>query len=66
LAHSSHGFVIGMSFRNKSEAFRMRMLEQLCYIEHYRQSMLEDEGRELNSQQAASEWIDRYAAAFPA
>lgn len=65
LAHSAHGFVIGMSFQNEREAFRMRMLEQLCYIEDYRQHILTHEGRSLSQQQAASEWIDRHAAAFP-
>jgi len=66
LAHStSHGFIIGMSFQNEGEAFRMRMLEQLCHIEDYRQRALETEGRDIDPQQAACEWIDRHAAAFP-
>jgi len=47
-------------------AFRMRMMEQLCHIENYRQQVLDTEGRALNPEQAASEWIDHHAAAFPA
>jgi len=65
LAQSVHGFVIGMSFQTEAEAFRMRMIEQLCHIEDYRQQVFETEGRDLNQEQAASEWIDHHAAAFP-
>ncbi len=65
ISHSSHGFMIAMSFQSEKEAFRMRMLEQLCQIEDYRQRVLDHEGRQLNQEQAASEWIDHYAATFP-
>ena len=65
LSQSKHGFMIGMSFQSEQEAFRMRMLEQLCHIEEYRQRTLLSEGRLLSQDQAASEWIDQYAAAFP-
>ena len=66
ISHSSHGFMIAISFLSEKEAFRMRMLEQICQIEGYRQRVLDDEGRQLNQEQAASEWIDHYAATFPA
>jgi len=66
LAQSAHGFVIGMAFQSEAEAFRMRMVEQLCYIEDYRQQAFDTEGRDLSPEQAASEWIDHHAAAFPA
>ncbi len=66
LAQSVHGFVIGMSFQTEAEAFRMRMIEQICHIEDYRQQVFDTEGRDLNPEQAASEWIDHHAAAFPA
>jgi len=66
LAQSAHGFVIGMSFQSENEAFRMRMIEQLCHIEDYRQHAWDSEGRTLNLDEAASEWIDQYAATFPA
>jgi len=65
LAKSAHGFVIGMAFQSENEAFRMRMLEQLCYIENYRQQVLGNEGRHLDTQQAAAEWIEQHAAEFP-
>jgi len=65
LAKSACGYVIGMSFYSEDEVFRMRMLEQVCHIEAYRKKKLSREGRELSSEEAASEWIARYAANFP-
>ncbi|MDQ6997871.1 MAG: hypothetical protein Q9M17_04080 [Mariprofundus sp.] len=65
ISQSGHGFMIAMSFQSETEAFRMRMLEQLCQIEDYRQHALDHEGRQLNQEQAALEWIDHYAATFP-
>lgn len=41
------------------------MVEQLCHIEHYRRTVRESQGRALGSQEAAIEWIERYAEAFP-
>ena len=41
------------------------MVEQLCYIERYRRETLEKEGRDLDSTQAAMEWVSKYAASFP-
>ena len=40
------------------------MVQQVCAVEHYRQEELQ-KGRVLNSQQAASEWIAKYAGRFP-
>lgn len=41
------------------------MVEQVCYIENYRQEVLRKEGRQLDGEAAAREWIDRFAASFP-
>jgi hypothetical protein len=41
------------------------MVEQVCAIEQYRGEVLENEGRELTAQEAAAEWIGRYAGRFP-
>ena len=46
------------------EAFRPRMQCQCREIERYRQHALSDGGRELTLDEAAMEWIDRYAADF--
>ncbi len=59
-------FEIGIEFLDLDDVFRARMVEQLCHIEHFRQQMLEQEGRQLTSEQAATEWIQRFAPDFPA
>jgi hypothetical protein len=58
-------FDLGVEFLEVEDAFRARMVEQVCYIERYRQEVLRTEGRALSAQQAAMEWIGRYAADFP-
>ncbi len=64
--HSAgHGFRIGVRFDGDVSVFALRMVEQICHIEHYRQDVLQREGRRLSSEQAATEWIARYADKFP-
>ena len=60
------GFEIGIEFEKSRDAFRLRMIEQVCHIEHYRKEVLRCEGRELSAQEAAGEWIAKYAGDFPA
>ena len=62
---SSHGYEIGIEFESSKDAFRLRMIEQICHIEHYRKEILLQEGRELTTQEAASEWLAKYADDFP-
>lgn len=56
---------IGVEFVDVHEAFRARLVEQICYIEHYKKEVLEKEGRVLSSKEAAEEWIRKYASNFP-
>lgn len=56
---------IGVRFLDKETEFRVRMIEQICYIEHYRKEVLLNEGRRLTSEQAALEWIEKFAQDFP-
>lgn len=56
---------IGVRFQDAATVFTVRMVEQLCYIEQYRQQVLHAEGRSLSSEEAADEWVSRYAADFP-
>jgi Tfp pilus assembly protein PilZ len=59
------GYEVGAAFRDKEEAFRTRMVEQICHIEQYKNEVLKNEHRELSSEQAAIEWIKKYAGSFP-
>ena len=58
-------FLVGVEFLDATDAFRARMVEQVCTIERYRQDVRKREGRELTTQEAAAEWIGRYAGRFP-
>lgn len=48
-----------------NDPFAARMVAQLRLIERYRTTVLRREGRRLDSETAAREWIARYAARFP-
>lgn len=63
---NSQGYEVGLQFDDPDELYRLRMFEQICHIEHYRQEIEKVEGRKLDSKQAAREWIQRYASEFPA
>lgn len=58
-------FNIGVEFNEEKEAFRARMVEQVCYIQHYKKEIAEREGRLLDGREAAQEWIAKYAKDFP-
>lgn len=58
-------FLVGVEFLQKEDAFRSRMVEQMCTIEEYRHQIRREEGRELSIHQAGMEWIARYAGKFP-
>lgn len=58
-------FEIGIQFLDESDTFRARMVEQICHIEQYKQEIFEKDGRRLTGEQAAIEWIEKYAQEFP-
>ena len=60
---SPHVFEVGMRFTSDDEFFRTRMVEQVCCIEEYRQE-LAAQGRHLTTEEAADEWIAKFAAKF--
>jgi hypothetical protein len=57
-------YEVGIEFEREEEAFKSRMVEQVCLIEQYRKRIRIAEGRELDGEQAAREWISRYAGEF--
>lgn len=58
-------YAVGVQFLDSNTRFGVRMVEQVCHIEHYRHDVLLEEGRSLTSEEAAREWVERYAAEFP-
>lgn len=61
----NEGYEIGMQFNDADVEYSLRMIEQICYIEQYRNDILHKEGRHLSSEQAATEWISQFAGNFP-
>ena len=55
----------GIEFTSEQDAYTARMVEQVCHIEHYRLWVKEVEGRDLDGEHAAEEWIGKFAQDFP-
>jgi hypothetical protein len=62
---SGQGWEVGAAFCEECDHFRTRMVEQLFQIELYRRQVEDREGRHLAMEDAAREWVRRYAASFP-
>lgn len=63
--HPKDDFELGVTFLSTEDAFQVRMIEQMCYMEDYRIRVKNYEGRDLSLKDAATEWVSRYAASFP-
>jgi len=63
--HNGQCYDVGVSFSDHQEAYRTRMVEQICHIERYKDEVRQRERRELSSEEAAAEWISKYAGNFP-
>jgi hypothetical protein len=59
------GYDMGVEFLSAIDSYTVRMVEQVCHIEHYRRKVKEEQGREIDSEQAAMEWIAQNASDFP-
>ena len=60
------GYEVGLEFDDPEEVERLKMIEQICQIEDFRKNEEQQRGRRLSSEQAAREWISRYAGDFSA
>jgi hypothetical protein len=58
-------FELGVEFLAQDDAFLVRMVEQVCHIENYKKEIYQTEGRILSAEEAAMEWILKYASRFP-
>nr|WP_067295999.1 PilZ domain-containing protein [Marinobacterium profundum] len=56
--------LLGICFSDEETAFAVRMVEQVCHIESYRQQTARKKGINYSSEEAAAEWIARYAHHF--
>ena len=57
-------FSIGVSFYRYSDAFKVKLVEQLYLIDEYRMLRSLQLGHELSMQKASEEWIKRYSKRF--
>lgn len=64
-AISGDGFDVGVKFDDSSTEFALRLVEQACYINEYRKEVEEKENRKLTPDEAAKEWVEKYADSFP-
>ncbi len=58
-------YVIGAMFLEQNDVYMARMVEQICHIEHYKNEVKRREGRTMSGEQAANEWIAKFASNFP-
>ena len=58
-------FNVGVEFMEIDSLFRVRMVEQVCHIEHYKKEISSKEGRDVSGEEAAVEWIKKFAKQFP-
>jgi len=60
-----HCYQVGMALMSEADVTRARIVEQVCYVEHYRQSELRNSRRSISIDDAAREWIQKCASRFP-
>lgn len=60
---NNSGYQLMLAFTDEEQAFRFRMVEQLCHIHQY-QRQLQHQGRRLSINEAAHEWINQFAEQF--
>jgi Tfp pilus assembly protein PilZ len=63
-ANNAHKFVVLTRFFDEDTYARVRLREEICHIERYRQCQCE-RGRDLSTHEAATEWISQHAHLFP-
>ncbi len=54
------GYEVGLEFDHPEEIDRLKLVEHICHIENYRKEIESREGRKINSEQAALEWVSRF------
>lgn len=63
--HRDDHYEVGIWLEEKSDAHRVRMVEQICHIETYLKDKHRKEGPFVSRESVAEEWITKFAASFP-
>ena len=61
----SPSYELGVEFLDTDDAFKVRMVEQVCHIGEYRKRLQEREGKRVSWNRASEEWISEHAGSFP-
>lgn len=61
----SFGYEIGVWMASMADTARMRIVEQICHIESYLNEKRERVGETVTRENAAQEWISKFAGTFP-
>jgi PilZ domain len=59
------GIDVGIEFIDENDAYRIRLIEQICYIKSYQDETLKKEGRQLTDEEATLEWTRKFSGKFP-
>ena len=63
---TDRGYEVGLEFDDPDRIERLKMIDQICQIEAFRKEIEQIDGESLSSEQAAREWVRRYAGEFSA
>jgi hypothetical protein len=58
-------FEMGVRFLDPDDAFRVRMVEQVCHISEYRKEAQKESGKRMAWNKASEEWIAKNGGTFP-
>lgn len=61
----THHYLSGLRFNDEHERLRARLVEQMCEIDRYHRVQNERYGRDLSREEAAEEWVTRFAERYP-
>ena len=61
---TEQGYEICVCFTDAEAVYSVRMVEQMCQIQHYQEHVWQEQGRRLSMEEAAAEWIEKYAWDF--
>jgi len=58
-------FEMGVQFLDQDDAYKVRMVEQVCHISEYRKEKQQVTGRRMSWNNASMEWIEKNGGSFP-
>jgi hypothetical protein len=58
-------FEMGVQFLDEDDAFKVRMVEQVCHISEYRKHSQRQTGKCISWNKASLEWIEKNGGSFP-